>query len=130
MDQVHRGAGEQPIHVCGLGAVAAQDSMPAQEPGVATLGLRLIGGLGHVLGITRSVGRRWFQETEQFVGGEADEIEIEVELLELGQLHGEPVVIPLGQGGSLVVSDAVGLGLRTSRYGSDVALRCPAPNAH
>ena len=95
MDQVHRGAGEQAIHVCGLGAVAAQDSMPAQEPGVATLGLRLIGGLGHVVGITRCVGRRWFQQTEELISREADEIDVEVQLLKLGQLNGEPIVIPL-----------------------------------
>ena len=110
--QVDGGAVQQAIHVLGLAAVAAEQAVVAEEPQVARLRDRLVGRLGHVVGVGQALVRLRPEQPQQLVGGEAGQVQVEVHLLELGQLERQLVVVPARHRGRLVVGDAVRLGLR------------------
>ena len=81
------GAVEQAVHVRGLAAVAAQQAVVAEQPQVARLGDGLVGRLGHVVGVGQAVGRLGAQQAQQLVGREAGQVQVEVHLLQAGQLQ-------------------------------------------
>ena len=110
--QLDRGAGQQPVDVLGLAAVAAEQPMVAENPQVARLRDRLVGRLGHLVRIGQPLLHARVEQLRQLVLREAEQLQVEVHPLEFRQLDRQQLVIPVRQVGRLVVGDAVGLDLR------------------
>ena len=88
------GAGQQPIDVLGLAAVAAEQPMVAENPQVARLGDRLVGRLGHLVRIGQAVLHARVEHLRQVVLGEAEQVQVEVHALEGRQFDRQQFVIP------------------------------------
>jgi len=107
VDQVDRLPVEQPVHVLGAGAVAAQQAVLAEHPQVAGLGDRVVRRLGHGVGVGQPLLHAGVEQHGQLVGVEAEQRPVDAGLLELGQLDGQQLHVPVGQLRRLVVGDAV-----------------------
>ena len=98
VDQVDGGAVEQAVHVLGLAAVAAQQAVLAEEPQVAGLRDRLVGRLGHVVGIGLALVRSpspaaaAVRRRRSRSGSRSKSISCSC-----GQLQRQLVVVPAGQ---------------------------------
>jgi hypothetical protein len=90
-----RDAVEEPVHVFRLAAVAAEQAMVAQQPQVAWVSGRLVGGLGHLVGIAEAIPDAWVEQLGQLVLVEAEEAEVVAHPLQLGQLDRQEVVVPI-----------------------------------
>ncbi len=93
--QVDGRAVEEAVDIFRLAAVATQQAVFTEQPNIAWLRDRLIGRLGYVVGIALAA-IRYFQQASEFLGGEACEVEVEVQLLQSGKFFHEAVVVPLG----------------------------------
>ena len=92
--------------------------MIPEDPQVARPRGRLVGRPGHLVGITKAV--LIAEQLCQLVLVEAEQAEVVVHALQLGQLDGEQVVIPIRNVGRLVVANAVGLDLLGRQIFGDV----------
>ena len=120
VDQLDRGAGQEPIHVLRLAAVAAEQPVVTQDPQVARLRDRLVGRLGHLVGIGQSVLHARIEQLGQVVLREAEQFQVDVHALEFAKLDRQQLVVPLRQFGRLVVGDPVGLDLLGRQIRGDV----------
>ena len=81
--------------------------MVPEDPQVARLGGRCIRRRRHVVGIAKAFLKFGVEQFGQLVRVEAQQAEVEVARLQVGQLDRQQVVVPIGQRGSLVVGDAI-----------------------
>jgi len=102
---------EQPVHVLRLARVAAQQAVLAENPQVARPGDRLIGRLGNLVRVGKPLLHPRIEQLGQLVFGEANEPQVDVHSLQVGQLDRQQLVIPGGHIGGLVVGDSIRLGL-------------------
>ena len=109
----------QPLDIPDGRAVAAHHPMPPQQPHVARPGRRLLWRLGHLVGIGQAFGFPHLvgQQLVQAVGVKAQQVQVEVSRLQIGQLQAQHGVVPAGVQRDLVVCDDVGppLGRRQAR---------------
>jgi hypothetical protein len=125
LTRVNRRAVEQPIDILSRRAVAAKQAMLTQDPQVAALRDRLVGRLGHIVGIGEPLLHAGIEQLGQFVGVETEQRPVDAGVLQLGQFERQQLEVPLGQLAGLVVGDAVGADL----LGRQVAWRrAPAPS--
>ena len=120
LTQVDRRTVEQPVHVLGLAAVAAEQTVLAENPQVAGLGDRLVGRLRHLVGVAEPFRDARIEQPGQFVGVEAQQPQVEVRGLQVGQFERQQLEVPLGERGRLVVGDPVGLDLLGRQVRGDV----------
>jgi len=55
VNQVHRVAGQQPVHVLGLSRIATEQSVVSENPRLSRLVHRLVGWFGHLVGIAQAL---------------------------------------------------------------------------
>ena len=94
--------------------------MITENPQVARLGSCLVGRLGNLVGIGQAVLHARVEELGQFVLVETQQAEVEVARLQVCQFDRQQVVIPVGNGGGLVVRDPIGLDLFGRQVPCDV----------
>lgn len=111
---------KQAVYVLGLAAVPAQQAVVAENPQIAWLRCRSIRRGRHVVGIGQTLLHVAAHQPRQFLLVEAQQVKIEIHLLQRRQLDGQQFVVPLGDGSSLVVGDAVGFNLRFAQVRGDV----------
>ena len=95
----------------GIRAVAADETVGAETPHVARLADRIIRTGRRLVGIGEALAPVRQQRSELEVG-EPDQVEVEAEVLEAGDLDAEQIVVPASVEGELVVGDHIGALLR------------------
>ena len=127
VDQIGRVGGHQAgalashgeLHLGGIGGIAAEQTMVAQEDEVARLGDRLLGDLGHLVGIGEALGAD-VAELGELIWVETKHTQVVAEVGELGDLQGQQIKIPGALFGGAVVSQAVGLDLLRGKVAGDM----------
>ncbi len=94
--------------------------MTSQEPQVSRSSGCFVRWLGNVVGIRQAHRGRRFQESEDLLRGETGHIQVDIHLLQFGQLQGQQVIVPLRQTGRLVIGDSVCFDLSRRKTGRDV----------
>lgn len=114
-----RGPVEKAADVGGVARVATEKTMTSEDPQVAGLRNRLVGRLGHRVGVRLRLKVRADEFVEAF-GVEAQDVQVYVQRLEGHQLLHEQVAVPLGDRRRLVVGDSVRSRLRRRQADRDV----------
>jgi hypothetical protein len=104
-------AARQSIDVGRAGAVAAEQSMFAQNPQVAGLCDCLVGGFGNFIGVGEAVLDVRAEQFVEIVGRKSDQIDVEIEVLEFEEFRRQQIKIPVGEITRLVIGDPIGLDL-------------------
>ena len=105
---------ERERHIIGIRAVAANQSVPAHDPDVATLRYGMLLKFGNVVRIGQA-GRTEAGQRGYLLVSEARERQVEAKVLEFAELQREQFRIPAGVQRQLVVGDDVGAFLRCAQ---------------
>jgi hypothetical protein len=120
VDQMNRGAIEQAVHVLRFTRVTTQETVPAHYPQIARSCDRLIGRSRHLVRIAESLGDARVEQAGQLFLVEAEQAEVVVHGLQLGQLDRQKFVIPIRKRGRLIIGEAIGFGLGRRQPDGDV----------
>ena len=103
------------FQIFALGGVAAEQAVFTKQPEITSLTDRLFFGLRDLIVIGKSGFIFNRQQLIQFLIRKTDDIKVESQFLDFGQLEFEQIFIPTGVLGDLVVGDHQSLALRFSK---------------